>query len=297
LQSRVGEAVAAFGFPYFELLSASGNFTMGNVAALAGMNDDSRFIQISAQVQPGNSGGPLLDLSGTVIGMVSSKLNAITIMQESGDVPQNVNFAIRAPIVFNFLSSKGVNARSDTTPMHGELPPADVADIAKTFTIQIVCPGTSSKTSVSAAAPAPQTQNSAQEKKAIDFVVSLQAQWSKSNAEALVGLDDLYEDEVMYFGKLTNKDTVIKEKQAFARKFPTREYLPQDSAYIRCSDQICTISGMVDFRSVDPVAKIVSSGVATFEYRLSMSGPLPKISMENGEVRSRTKTALTARSP
>jgi S1-C subfamily serine protease len=84
LQSRVGEPVAAYGFPYAGLLSSGGNFTMGNVAALAGMDDDSRFIQISAQVQPGNSGGPLLDLSGSVIGVISSRLNAIKMMREGG---------------------------------------------------------------------------------------------------------------------------------------------------------------------------------------------------------------------
>jgi hypothetical protein len=55
-----------------EWRQSSGNFTMGNVAALTGINDDNRFIQISAQVQPGNSRGPLLDLSGSVIGVIRS---------------------------------------------------------------------------------------------------------------------------------------------------------------------------------------------------------------------------------
>jgi serine protease Do len=61
---RLGEGVAAFGFPLAGLLATSGNFTLGNVIAVAGMGDDTRILQISAPVQPGNSGGPLLD--GTV---------------------------------------------------------------------------------------------------------------------------------------------------------------------------------------------------------------------------------------
>ena len=58
---RLGEAVEAFGYPLTEVLSKSGNFTLGNVSALVGLGEDSRYLQISAPVQPGNSGGPLLD--------------------------------------------------------------------------------------------------------------------------------------------------------------------------------------------------------------------------------------------
>lgn len=292
LQSRVGEPVAAYGFPYAGLLSSSGNFTMGNVAALAGIDDDSRFIQISAQVQPGNSGGPLLDLSGSVIGVISSSLNAIKMMREGGDVPQNVNFAIQAPIVVNFLSAKSVSPKSDSSVTHGELPPADVADLAKKITVQVYCPAASPKTS-KATPPAPLSPSTALERQAKAFVLSLQAQWSGPNAEALAGLDALYEDEVMYYGKITKKDAVIKEKQAFARKFQERDYRPREPISISCTDRICTVHGVVDYRSVDPVAKIVSEGVATLDYQLIMSGTTVRIGMENGEVLSRTKTSLS----
>ena len=75
-RARLGEPVAAYGFPYFDLLSSSGNFTTGSVTSLSGLKNDSRFIQIQAPVQPGNSGGPLLDMSGSVIGVVTGQLNA-----------------------------------------------------------------------------------------------------------------------------------------------------------------------------------------------------------------------------
>jgi serine protease Do len=292
LQSRVGEPVAAYGFPYAGLLSSSGNFTIGNISALSGMNDDSRFIQISAQVQPGNSGGPLFDLSGSVIGVISSQLNSLKMMQEGGDFPQNVNFAIQAPIVVKFLSAKGVNPKSDSSAAHGELPPADVADLAKKITVQVYCPGVSAKTS-EVAPRASVGPSSAFEQKAKEFVLSLQAQWSKPNTEALAELGALYEDEVMYYGKTTGKAAVIKEKQAFARKFPDREYRPREPLSIACSNSVCTVRGVVDYRSVDPMAKIVSQGAATFEYQLIMSGAVVKISLENGEVLSRTKTSLS----
>src|ERR1700730_17779896 len=69
---HLGERVALFGFPLAGLLATSGNFTLGNVTAVAGLGDDTRIIQISASVQPGNSGGPLLDYSGNVVGVVES---------------------------------------------------------------------------------------------------------------------------------------------------------------------------------------------------------------------------------
>ncbi len=106
--SRVGEFVAAFGYPHADLLAKSGNFTQGNVTALAGLGDDSRYLQISTPVQSGNSGGPLLDQNGNLVGMVTSKLNALKIMQASGDLPQNVNFALKASIITSFLDTDGI---------------------------------------------------------------------------------------------------------------------------------------------------------------------------------------------
>ena len=74
---QLGENIFVYGFPLVGDLSTSGNFTAGTITALAGIDDDTRYVQISAPVQPGNSGGPLLDSGGRVIGVVTSKLNTI----------------------------------------------------------------------------------------------------------------------------------------------------------------------------------------------------------------------------
>jgi S1-C subfamily serine protease len=138
---RLGEGVASYGFPYSGVLSSSGNFTLGNVTSLSGMNDDTRFLQVSTPIQPGNSGGPLLDMSGNVIGVVVAQLNAISMMQ-AGSIPQNVNFAIQAPIVMNFLSVKGVTPKLAAANTGGKtLSTSDTADIAKGFTVQVYCQG------------------------------------------------------------------------------------------------------------------------------------------------------------
>ena len=84
---RVGEPVAAFGFPLSGLLATSGNITFGNVTALSGVADDTRYIQIQAPVQPGNSGGPLFDYFGNIVGVVSGKLNAMKVAEINRDIP------------------------------------------------------------------------------------------------------------------------------------------------------------------------------------------------------------------
>jgi serine protease Do len=119
------------------LLATSGNFTLGNVTALAGLGDDTRFLQISAPVQPGNSGGPLLDKSGNVIGVVSGKLNATKTAEISGDIPQNVNFAVKASAAAMFLemSQVGFGFGANNAP----LAPADLADRAKELSVFITC--------------------------------------------------------------------------------------------------------------------------------------------------------------
>jgi serine protease Do len=74
---------------------------------LVGIGEDGRYLQISTPVQPGNSGGPLLDQSGNVVGVVSAKLNALKMMlATNGDIPENVSFAIRASIVTKSLTQK-----------------------------------------------------------------------------------------------------------------------------------------------------------------------------------------------
>jgi len=78
--------------------------TDGSISSMAGLNDDPRHFQISVPVQPGNSGGPLFDESGNVIGLVVSALDAVKLVRHSGTIPQNVNYAIRINYAIPMLS-------------------------------------------------------------------------------------------------------------------------------------------------------------------------------------------------
>jgi S1-C subfamily serine protease len=135
---RLGEEVAVFGYPLSGLLASGGNFTLGNVTALAGLRDDSRMLQISAPIQPGNSGGPLLDEAGAVVGIVVSKLNAVKLAIATDDLAQNVNFAIKASTAESFIAAQGIPAQV-STPGASPLRPDDLADKAKSITARLEC--------------------------------------------------------------------------------------------------------------------------------------------------------------
>jgi hypothetical protein len=152
---RQGEDVVVYGFPLAGVLAASGNVAAGNVTALAGLGNDARFLQISAPVQPGNSGGPLLDRSGNVVGIVDATLDALKIVLAIGDIPQNVNFAIKASVAAAFLDAHGV-----AHPEGAATPPVSIPDIAeraRAMTMQVMCvhPVTSALAASAASKAAP----------------------------------------------------------------------------------------------------------------------------------------------
>ena len=134
---RAGDGVVVAGFPLPSVLQNGLNITQGNVSALAGLGGNTAFLQVTAPVQPGNSGGPLLDLAGNIVGVVVSKLDAARIAQVTGDIPQNVNFAVQGIMARLFLEAGGqqVEERSSSR----ELRVGDVGDRARTFTFQIEC--------------------------------------------------------------------------------------------------------------------------------------------------------------
>jgi TPR repeat protein len=134
---RSGDEVVVIGFPLSSLLSREANITAGVISAMAGLRGDARHYQITAPVQKGNSGGPLADMSGTVVGVVSSKLNAMKIAGQTGDIPQNINFAIKADIARRFLDDNSIRYETASAGPVGSA--ADVGERIKRVTVFIQC--------------------------------------------------------------------------------------------------------------------------------------------------------------
>jgi len=135
---RRGEGVVVYGFPLAGLLSSDPKLTRGEINGLAGLRDNAAQFQISAEVQPGNSGGPMLDMQGNVVGVVVSKLNAQRVAQITGDLAQNVNFAVRGERAVEFLRRAGVQP-SLAESRGAERSAADIGEIAHRATVFIRC--------------------------------------------------------------------------------------------------------------------------------------------------------------
>lgn len=102
---RLGSTVATVGFPNIGLQGFAPKLAKGEIAALSGVQDDARYFQISVPVQPGNSGGALVDEHGNVVGIVAAKLDAEKTFAASGQLPENVNYAVKSSFLLGFLES------------------------------------------------------------------------------------------------------------------------------------------------------------------------------------------------
>lgn len=94
-QAAIGSSVFAIGYPLTQIMGIKPKLTTGIVNSITGFQDDPRLYQISVPVQAGNSGGALINMRGEAIGIVTSKLNAVEVFKWSGDIPQNVNYAMK----------------------------------------------------------------------------------------------------------------------------------------------------------------------------------------------------------
>jgi TPR repeat protein len=101
--ARLGETVFTVGYPNIELQGFSSKLTKGEISSLTGLKDDPHWFQVSVPVQPGNSGGPLVNQHGNVVGIVAARLSDFAGLQTSGALPQNVNYAVKSDYVTRFL--------------------------------------------------------------------------------------------------------------------------------------------------------------------------------------------------
>jgi S1-C subfamily serine protease len=100
----LGADVFTIGFPNPDVQGFEPKYTDGKISSLAGLHDDPSKFQVSVPVQPGNSGGPLINRYGAVDGVVVSGLNGLAMLAESGAVPENVNYAVKTSTLRDFLA-------------------------------------------------------------------------------------------------------------------------------------------------------------------------------------------------
>ena len=132
-----GEDVLVAGYPYGEMFGDDIKVTKGIVSGNRGLGGDVGQFQIDAAVQPGNSGGPIYDENGNIVGVVVAQLNKMKFAKQSGSIPENVNFGIKASTVRQFLTSAGLPTKwSNRTKRKST---KELAQIAKNQTVMVVC--------------------------------------------------------------------------------------------------------------------------------------------------------------
>jgi hypothetical protein len=224
LPVRAGDAIVALGYPLSGVLASEANVSVGNVSALAG-------IAISAPVQPGNSGGPLLDGSGHLVGIVTAKLNALRVARFTGDIPENVNFAIKAEVARTFLDSKGIKYQMERSDK--QLSPADIGDVARPFTLQIECERTSKQVAMPVA---PSTSRPNKKTEPVPhWGMQITASWSEGKAWATYRL--IQKQNAAVIG---NREPIVIRSRAFGLGFDTMRYniriADDDRAYL---EELC----------------------------------------------------------
>lgn len=124
------------GYPLYGLLGGL-NVSRGSISSMTGLGGDETSVQISAPVQPGNSGGPVIDRGGNVVGVVVSKLDVMELAYLTGDIAQNVNFAIRGSMAKIFLEANGIPF--ETQASTEDIRPEQAAQVLQAATRLIQC--------------------------------------------------------------------------------------------------------------------------------------------------------------
>jgi S1-C subfamily serine protease len=134
---RLGEKVLVAGYPFGDVFSNTLKVTSGIVSATRGAGDDSGQFQLDAAIQPGNSGGPIYDSSGNVVGVVISQLDKLKVAKAIGILPELMNFGIKASTVRQFLTSSGLpSKKSERTE---EKSTERLAEIALNQALMVMC--------------------------------------------------------------------------------------------------------------------------------------------------------------
>ena len=133
---RPGEPVVVTGFPLTSIVSSEMAVTTGSVTATAGFQGDTRQLLFSAPIQSGNSGGPVLDEGGRVVGIATGALNNAAIAT-LGAIAENANYAVKSDTAREFLDANHVSVEQGAS--RGGLSAPAIGDLARKFTVRVEC--------------------------------------------------------------------------------------------------------------------------------------------------------------
>lgn len=112
---RLGSGVYVMGFPFYGQLGNSVIVTRGVVSSRSGYLGRRTNFGLTAPIQPGNSGGPVLDAQGRVVGVAVARLE--NLRSDPDSLPQNVNFAVSHRALNDFLTRSGADFQVSADPV------------------------------------------------------------------------------------------------------------------------------------------------------------------------------------
>ncbi len=134
---KLGEKILVAGYPFGDAFSNTIKVTTGVVSATRGAGDNSGQFQLDAAVQPGNSGGPIYDSGGNIVGVVVAQLDKLKMAKTIGSMPENVNFGIKASTVRQFLVASGLPSKNSERT--DEKSTEQLAEIATNQALMVMC--------------------------------------------------------------------------------------------------------------------------------------------------------------
>ena len=135
-RQKVGEDIAVVGYPNITLQGNELKATFGNINSSSGIKGDKRYYQIDAPMQPGNSGGPVLNMKGGVIGIATASLNQGAALKTTGALAQNVNYAIKISYAIPIMMNENVPYKTLQSTKRLDKP--TLVERAKRSTVMVV---------------------------------------------------------------------------------------------------------------------------------------------------------------
>jgi len=108
-EPKQGDKISTFGFPHSNIEGRDCKYSSGEISSLIGLGSDKRYMRLNLQVSPGNSGGPLLDASNQIIGILTAKLDAVKMFDQTGDLPTGVSYAVKNEWILRLLKANGLS--------------------------------------------------------------------------------------------------------------------------------------------------------------------------------------------
>jgi S1-C subfamily serine protease len=117
--ARLGASVFTIGFPRVDVMGTTPKLSLGIISSVNGMHDDPASYQVSVPIQPGNSGGPLVNMRGEVVGLVTSMLGRVDAAGGEAQPFANISYALKVDRVMALLAEAPRPERSITELARG----------------------------------------------------------------------------------------------------------------------------------------------------------------------------------